>query len=224
MYQLPDLASVAPDWAKLLSSPQIDQLLNQIQIQLEKEQVAVYPAPDQVYRAFLLTPPQAVRVVIVGQDPYHGPGQANGLAFSVNPGQSLPPSLRNIFKELAADLNVSVNRSTDLSDWARQGVLLLNRILTVRARQAASHQALAWDLLTDQVIQVISQDSKPKVFILWGNKAQTLERLIDRDKHLVIKSSHPSPLSAYRGFLGSRPFSKVNQFLKSQGQPPIQWA
>lgn len=193
----------------------------------EYKSTAVYPPPQFLFRAFELTPFDKVKVVILGQDPYHGQGQANGLCFAVNDGVKLPPSLQNIYKELASDIEMNdiVCRSLngDLSGWARQGVLLLNATLTVRAATAGSHQNKGWEEFTDAVIRALSEKRKHLVFILWGNYARAKGASIDRTKHFVIESPHPSPFSAYNGFFGSKPFSKTNAYFLEQGVPPIDW-
>lgn len=181
----------------------------------------IYPPGKQIFAAFDATPFDKVKVVILGQDPYHGPGQANGLCFSVNRGVKPPPSLVNIFKELQADLNIPVPSHGDLSAWAQQGILLLNATLTVRAHEAGSHQNKGWEIFTDKTIQAISKNKTNVVFILWGRYAQSKRTLIDESKHHVIASAHPSPLSAHNGFLGSKPFSKTNAYLISKGIAPI---
>ena len=183
----------------------------------------VFPPPEDLFTAFRLTPPEKVKAVILGQDPYHDDGQAHGLAFSVRDGVRFPPSLRNIFKELNADLNLPVPVSGSLVPWAKQGVLLLNTVLTVRAHQPGSHRKHGWETFTDAVIKRLSDRSKHLVFILWGAPAQTKLPLIDRTRHTVICSAHPSPLSAHRGFFGSRPFSAVNRDLKENGITPVDW-
>ena len=183
----------------------------------------VYPPREDIYSAFQLLPFQDVKVVILGQDPYHGPRQSHGLAFSVNEGVKIPPSLRNIYKELESDLNIT-RSSGSLIDWAKQGVLLLNTTLTVDAGNAGSHKNLGWVSFTDAIIEKVSEHHEHVVFILWGKPAQSKTRLIDQDKHLIIKSVHPSPLSAYRGFFGSRPFSKANEYLTAHGKSPIDWS
>lgn len=184
----------------------------------------VYPKPAHVFRAFNETPFDSVRVVILGQDPYHGEGQAMGLSFSVPPDVRTPPSLQNIWKELESDCGVDTKeRSGDLSDWAKQGVLLLNSTLTVRKGEAGSHQGKGWELFTDAVIDVLSSDKEHLVFILWGNYAKAKGARIDRSKHLVIESAHPSPFSAYGGFFGSKPFSKANEYLTKHEGEPIAW-
>lgn len=187
----------------------------------------IFPRGDEWFRALDLTPPDAVRVVILGQDPYHGPGQAHGLCFSVKPGVRTPPSLINIYKELDADLGIPSARHGYLEHWATQGVLLLNSVLTVRMGEAASHQGRGWEHFTDAVIRVIAARPQPVVFLLWGNYAQKKAAFVDDvaqgGRHLVLKAAHPSPLSAHNGFLGCRHFSKTNAFLENEGQPPIDW-
>lgn len=186
----------------------------------------IYPPKDQWLRALELTPLEQVKVVILGQDPYHGPGQAHGLAFSVPPGEKLPPSLRNICKELAAD-GAAPRLTGDLSDWAAQGVLLLNTVLTVAAGQAGSHQKRGWEEITDAIVAAVAARPEPSVFILWGSHAQAKARRIPAlgpgTRHCVIESAHPSPLSAHRGFFGSRPFSRANAFLVAHGREPVRW-
>lgn len=184
----------------------------------------IYPAFSDVFRAFQVTPFEQVRVVLLGQDPYHGALQAHGLSFSVPNGVPAPPSLRNIVRELASDLTLSPVLSSDLTPWAAQGVLLLNATLTVRAGQAGSHQRQGWEYFTDQVIAQVNALRDDVVFILWGNYAQQKIDLIDQQRHCVIRAVHPSPLSAYRGFFGHRPFSSANQFLQARGYAPIDWA
>ena len=182
----------------------------------------VYPNQENLFRAFEHTPFDRVKVVILGQDPYHGPKQAVGLSFAVEEGVTLPPSLRNIYKELESDLGKPVTHR-DLARWATQGVLLLNATLTVRAVSPGSHQGKGWETFTDAVIRILSEEKEHVVFILWGNHARTKGAHIDRTKHLVIESAHPSPFSANRGFFGSRPFSKANAYLKEHGKEPIEW-
>lgn len=189
----------------------------------EYAKATVYPNPKYIFRAFNETPFDSVKVVILGQDPYHGEGQANGLCFAVNQGVQTPPSLQNIFKELESDLGRSVSRDTDLSRWAKQGVLLLNATLTVRAASAGSHQGKGWEEFTDVAIKKINDEREGVVFILWGNYAKKKGTHIDRAKHFVLESAHPSPLSAHNGFFGSRPFSKVNAYLAQKGATSIDW-
>lgn len=184
----------------------------------------IYPPPQNIFRAFELCPFDAVEVVILGQDPYHGPKQANGLCFAVGEGVTLPPSLQNIFKEIESDLGTKIiHHSGDLERWARQGVLLLNATLTVEAHKAGSHQGKGWEQFTDVAIKALSDQREHLVFILWGNYAKAKGAHIDRTKHLVIESAHPSPFSASYGFFGSRPFSKTNEYLKSHDKKPIDW-
>ena len=190
----------------------------------QRESHMVFPAHPDVFRAFHLTSFATLKVVILGQDPYHGVGQANGLCFSVSPGVSFPPSLQNIFKELEGDLGVSKPQSGDLAAWAEQGILLLNTTLTVRQGAPASHQGKGWETFTDEVIRCISQKKEKIVFVLWGASARRKKSLIDVTKHTCIESVHPSPLSAYRGFFGSKPFSRINQLLRQQGVTEIDWS
>lgn len=182
----------------------------------------VYPPPKEIFRAFELTPFDKVKVVILGQDPYHGANQAHGLSFSVQKGVQAPPSLQNIFKEIESDFGKPANRDTDLSRWAKQGVLLLNATLTVRAATAGSHQGKGWELFTDAAIKTLNDQREGIVFILWGNYAKQKGAFIDRSKHCVIESAHPSPFSATK-FFGSKPFSKANQYLEANGEKPIEW-
>lgn len=184
----------------------------------------VYPAPENLFRAFESTPFDAVRVVILGQDPYHGPGQAHGLCFSVPRGVANPPSLKNIFKEIETDQEIKMSGSGDLSPWTKQGVFLLNATLSVLANQAGSHQHKGWETFTDAVIKTLSEKKAGLVFLLWGSYAQSKEYLIDSRKHLVLKSPHPSPLSAYRGFFGCKHFSKTNTYLQKKNQVKITWS
>ena len=183
----------------------------------------VYPLPQHIYTALRLTPYKDVKVVILGQDPYHEPGQAHGLAFSVNKGIEIPPSLVNIYKELHDDLGCTIPDHGCLTSWAKQGVLLLNAVLTVQAHRANSHKGRGWEQLTDTIIQKVNEKTEPVVFILWGANARSKKQFITGQKHLVLESVHPSPLSAYNGFFGSRPFSKTNRFLSENGIQPIDW-
>ena len=183
----------------------------------------IFPPGDDIFNAFHLTPLPQVKVVILGQDPYHGEGQAHGLCFSVRPDVEIPPSLVNIYKELEEDVGCYIPNSGYLEKWARQGVLLLNTVLTVRAHQANSHRGIGWEEFTDAAIRVLAAQDRPMVFILWGKPAQAKKPMITNPKHLVLFSAHPSPLSAYRGFFGSRVFSRTNQYLESHGLTPIDW-
>ena len=189
----------------------------------EKQQFPVYPPGSLIFNAFNLTPFDKVKVVILGQDPYHEPGQAHGLCFSVQPGTTFPPSLLNIFQELHSDIGMPIPMTGNLDGWARQGVLLPNATLTVRAHQAGSHQHHGWETFTDAAIQRLSEQKNGIVFLLWGSYAQAKEALIDHNKHFILKAPHPSPLSAYRGFFGCKHFSKTNQLLSQSGQTPIRW-
>ena len=188
----------------------------------EYKNYTCFPPYENISRAYKLTPLEDVKVVILGQDPYHEKGQANGLAFSVDC-KKLPPSLKNIYKEMESDLGLTVNQDGDLSYLAKQGVMLLNTTLTVREGEANSHKDLGWSHFTNNSIALLNALSTPKVFILWGNDAKTKKSLITNPNHLIIESAHPSPLSAYHGFFGSKPFSKANEFLKANGRKPIDW-
>jgi len=183
----------------------------------------IFPPGGEWFHALDATPLDRVRVVILGQDPYHGPGQAHGLCFSVRPGVRIPPSLVNIYKELQDDLGIAPPNHGNLEHWAKQGVLLLNAVLTVEAHQAASHRGRGWERFTDAVIRLVDAREAPAVFILWGSYAQKKAAFVDRSRHLVLKAPHPSPLSAHNGFFGSRPFSQANAFLEQQGLAPIDW-
>lgn len=189
----------------------------------EKRKHTVYPPSPHIFAAFNTTPITKVKVVILGQDPYHGPGQAHGLCFSVPQGVAPPPSLVNIFKELHEDLGIPIAKHGDLTSWANQGVFLLNATLTVRQYQAGSHQGKGWETFTDAAIRAISAGREHVVFFLWGRHARAKKHLIDGDKHLILESAHPSPLSAYQGFFGCRHFSKANQYLIDHGKTPIDW-
>lgn len=202
-----------PYWAELMAF-----------VKAEREQHEVFPPHDDVFAALHLTSFADTRVVILGQDPYHGPGQAHGLCFSVQHGVRTPPSLLNMFKELQEDLGHPPPSHGNLEHWARQGVLLLNAALTVRAHQAASHQGRGWEHFTDATIRAVSDKDHPVVFLLWGASARKKKALIDTQRHIVIESAHPSPLAAHRGFFGSRPFSRTNQALEAAGLAPIDWA
>jgi uracil-DNA glycosylase len=189
----------------------------------ERAQHPVYPPPHEVFAALHLTPYAEVKVLILGQDPYHGAGQAHGLCFSVRPGVPVPPSLANIYKELQSDLGIEPPGHGCLEAWARQGVLLLNATLTVRARSAASHQGKGWETFTDAVIRAVNEKPERVVFLLWGASARKKRALVDTSRHVVIESPHPSPLSAHNGFFGSRPFSRANAALEEAGRTPVDW-
>ncbi|MCT6868423.1 uracil-DNA glycosylase [Apibacter sp.] len=215
---------IEPSWKNLLQSefekPYFSSLINFVK--QEYKEHTCYPKGKNIFKAFELTPFDRVKVVLLGQDPYHGEGQAMGLCFSVPDGIVYPPSLRNIITELKNDTGVEL-KSGDLTPWAKQGVFLLNATLTVRAHQAGSHQKKGWETFTDSVIHKISSEKEHVVFILWGSYAQQKIDLIDTHKHCIIKSVHPSPLSAHRGFFGSRPFNRTNEYLVSKKIKPIQW-
>ncbi|PWW06110.1 uracil-DNA glycosylase [Paenibacillus cellulosilyticus] len=204
-----------------LAQPYYRQLMQMLDEQYASE--TVYPTREQLFHALEYTPYEEVRVVILGQDPYHGPGQANGLSFSVPVGVRIPPSLRNIYKELQADIGCEVPDHGSLTAWAKQGVLLLNSVLSVQDGKPNSHKGLGWEQFTDAVIAALNERKAPVVFILWGSYAQQKASSINTDKHGVISSVHPSPLAARKGFFGSRPFTKTNEFLTSWGQQPIDW-
>lgn len=218
---------LSPAWRAPLAEAAAAPALHDLALFLRAEMAAgkcIHPAPDEYFRALDLTPPDAVKAVILGQDPYHGAGQAHGLAFSVQPGVRIPPSLRNIYRELHDDLGIAPAAHGHLVHWARQGVLLLNSVLTVEDGRAASHQKRGWEAFTDAIIRVVATQDQPVAFLLWGAHAQRKAACVDDARHLVIRSAHPSPLSAHNGFLGSRPFSQVNTFLTRQGRGPIDWA
>lgn len=188
------------------------------------KETTVYPKADDIFRAFHLTPPEKIKIVILGQDPYHEPGEAHGLAFSVPKGTKIPPSLENIYKELNADLGIPIPKSGDLTKWAEEGVFLLNTVLTVKAHQAFSMKGIGWEEFTDAAIESLNQLEQPMVFILWGKAAGEKESRIKKENRLILKSAHPSPLSAYRGFFGSRVFSKANCFLSEHGVEPVDFS
>ena len=190
---------------------------------IEKNIYTILPENDVIFNAFNFTTPSNIKVVILGQDPYHGKGQANGLSFSVPNGVKTPPSLRNIFKELQSDLKHSIPSNGNLESWAKQGVLLMNAILTVREKKAGSHQKLGWEIFTDSIIKKLSEEKEGVIFLLWGAFAQKKSALIDTNKHHILTTTHPSPFSAYRGFLGCKHFSKTNKILLNNNQKPINW-
>ncbi len=214
------------DWQEQLQESFEQPYYQQLRAFLKQEyaQQKIHPAMDHIYEALKLTPYHDVKVVILGQDPYHGPHQAHGLSFSVQPGVKIPPSLRNIYKELTDDLGIAPVSHGYLVPWAQQGVLLLNTVLTVREGQAYSHHGRGWEQLTDTIIEKLNQREEPVIFVLWGKPAQKKAALLDTSKHIIITAPHPSPLSAHRGFFGSKPFSKINQALLALGEEPISWA
>lgn len=211
-------------WTEVLSPIKNSEYFTTLWEKVKQEYAVTkcFPPKNMIFRALELTPFDSVQVVIIGQDPYHNDFQANGLCFSVSDQVTAPPSLKNIFKELEEDLGIS-KTTNELDSWAAQGVLMLNATLTVRAHQPNSHKDLGWDKFTDFIIQQVSEKKENVVFVLWGAFAQKKLNLIDEKKHFVIQSAHPSPFSVYRGFFGSRPFSKINDFLVSKGKPPIRW-
>ncbi len=213
-------------WRKKLSPEFEKEYFKRLIVFLRDEEVSqtVLPPKKERFNAYNITPFENVKVVILGQDPYHGLEQAHGLSFSVKGEQPLPPSLKNIFKELVDDIGCAMPEKGDLTRWAEQGVFLLNVVLSVQVSQAGSHQQKGWEAFTDATIKLLSDEKEHLVFILWGKPAQSKEKLIDTDKHLVLKAPHPSPLSAYRGFFGSKPFSKTNDYLRTNGITPIDWA
>jgi uracil-DNA glycosylase len=219
--------SLEKSWQQALATqytePYFTKLITKISEAYQSSTVTVFPPKNQLTTAFTLCPFDKVRVVILGQDPYHQPGQAHGLAFSVPVGIRVPPSLRNIFKELSSDLGVESRTNGNLEDWAKQGVLLLNTTLTVLPGKPGSHQGLGWETFTDNIIKILSREKEHLVFILWGNSAKTKAELIDDTKHLILTAPHPSPLSAYTGFFGSKPFSQTNDYLQKHGLAEIAW-
>lgn len=217
---------IEPSWKKHLVEEFGKESFRKLTAFVKSEYLSkvVYPPPKFMFRAFEMCPFDKVKVVILGQDPYHGKGQANGLCFSVNEGVALPPSLQNIFKEIEDDVGIKVNRSGNLDRWAKQGVLLLNATLTVEHGKAGSHQNKGWEEFTDGVIQMLSDQKEHLVFVLWGRYAQQKGARIDAKKHLVLKSAHPSPFSAYSGFFGSKHFSAANEYLRQHGKKTIDWS
>ncbi len=213
------------DWAQYLNAELKEDYYIKLREFLKEEYAngIIYPSMYDIFNALHYTSYHECKVVILGQDPYHGPGQAHGLSFSVKPGVKAPPSLINIFKELNDDLGCKIPNNGCLKYWAEQGVLLLNTVLTVREHQANSHKGIGWERFTDKVISLLNEREKPVAFILWGGPARRKKSMITNPNHFIVESAHPSPLSAYNGFLGSRPFSKVNDFLIKSGQAPIDW-
>lgn len=219
------MAAIANDWLEPLKpefSKQYYRELYQKVIEEYKTHL-VFPPSDDIFNAFALTPLHDVKVVIIGQDPYHNVGQAHGLCFSVRPDVEIPPSLVNIYKELHDDLGCYVPNNGYLVKWAKQGILLLNTVLTVRAHQANSHRGMGWEQFTDAAIRILNEEDRPIVFILWGRPAQMKEKMLNNPNHLILKAPHPSPLSAFNGFFGSKPFSQTNKFLEQHGETPIDW-
>ncbi len=218
--------NIEPSWRARLDQefekPYMKDLQHFLKSQYKTGKI-IYPSKDKYFAAFNFTPFKKTKVVILGQDPYHGPGQAHGLCFSVPQGEAIPPSLLNIYKELKADLKLTPVHHGNLESWAKQGVLLLNSVLTVENGKAAAHQKKGWEHFTDQVVRELNEGREHLVFILWGAYAQKKAAFVDRNKHFVIESPHPSPLSSHRGFFGSKPFSKTNDYLKQQGLAPINW-
>lgn len=219
------MAAIANDWLKVLSEefrkPYYKKLFQRVK--QEYESGVVFPPSEEVFNAFHLTPYEKVKVVILGQDPYHDHGQAHGLCFSVKPGIPAPPSLVNIYQELQEDLGCYIPNNGYLTKWAEQGVLMLNTVLTVRAHQANSLRGIGWEEFTDAAIKALNEADRPMVFILWGKPAQSKKAMLNNPQHLILEAPHPSPLSSYRGFFGSKPFSKTNKFLEENGIAPIDW-
>ena len=219
------MAAISNDWLQPLQKefkkPYYRKLYDTVKREYSTYQV--FPPADDIFNAFHLTPLSEVKVVILGQDPYHNVNQAHGLCFSVQPTVEIPPSLENIYKELHDDLGCKIPNNGYLVKWAKQGVLLLNTVLTVRAHQANSHQNIGWEQFTDAVIEILDRQDRPMVFLLWGKPAQRKKAMLHNPNHLILEAPHPSPLSAYRGFFGCRHFSKTNQFLEEHGLTPIDW-
>lgn len=213
-------------WEQLMNDEFEKGILGPIRDQLETAYATttVYPAKENLFRALEMTPLDQVKVVILGQDPYHGPGQAQGFSFSVPASQKIPPSLVNIYKEIGAEFHQTVRRSGDLSDWAAQGVLLLNTILSVEQGKPLSHEKLGWQAFTDDILRTLNESDQPIVFLLWGGQAKKAKRLLTNPKHLILESAHPSPLSASRGFFGCGHFAAANEYLVKNGLEPIDWA
>ena len=219
------MSMIQNDWLEPLkpefSKPYYAELFKFVKNEYSTRQI--FPPADDIFNAFHLTPLHEVKVVILGQDPYHNDGQAHGLCFSVKPDVAIPPSLVNIYQELHDDLGCYIPNNGYLTKWAKQGVLMLNTVLTVRAHQANSHRGMGWEQFTDAAIRILNEQDRPLVFILWGSPAQKKAQMLNNPKHLILKAPHPSPLSAYRGFFGSRPFSQTNEFLVKNGLEAIDW-
>jgi uracil-DNA glycosylase len=217
---------IEPSWRPYLGSeftkPYMKELFHFLEMEKEKGK-KIYPEEERIFEAFRLTPFDKVKVVILGQDPYHGEGQAHGLSFSVRPGIKTPPSLMNIFKELYSDMGTKIPLHGHLESWAKEGVLLLNAVLTVEHSKAGSHHNKGWEQFTDKVIEILNKEKEHLVFILWGSPAHKKAKHVDEKRHLILRSVHPSPLSVYRGFLGSKPFSKSNEYLKHHGIKEVNW-
>lgn len=219
------MSQISNDWAPVLKAEYAKPYYRKLYefIHEEYSHRLIFPPAEDIFNAFHLTPLSAVKVVIIGQDPYHEPGQAHGLCFSVRKGVEIPPSLQNIYKELHEDVGFTIPDHGDLTKWAEQGVLLLNAVLTVRAHAAASHQNKGWEEFTDAVIRAVNDLDRPVVFLLWGGFARSKRSMLTNPKHLVLEAPHPSPLSAYRGFFGCRHFSRTNEFLQENGVTPVDW-
>lgn len=219
------MGAISNDWLEPLGiefkKPYYKKLYEQVKEEYQTK--VIYPDANDIFNAFELTPLSRVKVVILGQDPYHGPGQAHGLCFSVKPEVDIPPSLVNIYQELRDDVGCYIPNNGYLKKWAEQGVMLLNTVLTVRAHQANSHRGIGWEEFTDAAIRTLNAEKHPIVFILWGRPAQMKRQMLTNPKHMILEAPHPSPLSSYRGFFGSKPFSKTNEFLTANGVEPVDW-
>ena len=220
------MAAISGDWQEALKDEFQKDYYKKLYVKVREEYQTqvIFPPAEDIFNAFHYTPLDEVKVVIFGQDPYHNVGQAHGLCFSVKKGVDIPPSLVNIYKELQEDIGCDIPNHGDLTAWAKQGVLMMNTVLTVRAHQANSHQGLGWEEFTNAAIRVLNDQDRPIVFILWGRPAQMKRRMLTNPKHLILEAPHPSPLSSYRGFFGSKPFSKTNAFLKANGVKGIDWS
>ncbi len=219
------MSAISNDWLLPLKNEFTKAYYKELHLKIvdEYNSKIIFPAADDIFNAFHLTPFHEVKVVVLGQDPYHNYGQAHGLCFSVKPDVEIPPSLINIYKELQEDLGCYIPNNGFLEKWSKQGVLMLNTVLTVRAHEANSHKGIGWETFTDAAIMALNQEDRPIVFLLWGSPAQKKESMLTNPKHLVLKAPHPSPLSSYRGFFGCKHFSKTNEFLVANGLPPIDW-
>lgn len=219
------MGSIENDWLEVIGDEFKKNYYRELYkfVKSEYSNYIIYPNADDIFNAFHFTPLSKVKVVILGQDPYHNVGQAHGLCFSVKPDVSIPPSLENIYQELHDDIGCKIPNNGYLEKWAKQGILMLNTVLTVRAHQAGSHQGKGWETFTDAVIEAVNAQDRPIVFILWGKPAQMKKKMLTNPKHMILEAPHPSPLSAFRGFFGSRPFSQTNAFLEQNGLKPIDW-